>query len=42
LHYAFRVGRRVKKGEHTFRVRATDLSGNTGPADSFSFKRTKK
>lgn len=33
---------RVGRGRHTFRVRATDLTGNTGPADTFSFTRKRK
>ncbi len=33
---------RVRRGRHVFKVRSTDLSGNTGPADTFTFRRTKR
>ena len=31
---------KVKKGKHKFNVRATDQAGNTGPVESYKFKRT--
>lgn len=33
---------RVERGGHSFRVRATDFAGNSGPADAFRFRRTRR
>jgi hypothetical protein len=35
-------GYAVSRGKHTFKVRATDFAGNTGPADVFKFTRIRK